>query len=504
MGDKMRKLKVLAITMALCTFAGSGFAKDKLLLDEKAYISEVQIVNGIEVKYRVYTNKVYVEKPVDKEYQAMNIYVPEAYYNEETINGYNADTAPIFMPNMVGAYMPGKAGEPKLNEHNQPGPNAILTALSRGYVVASPSLRGRTLQKGKKYTGKAPACIVDYKAAVRYVRHNHDIIPGDNEKIISNGTSAGGALSALLGATGNAEDFTPYLKALGAAPERDDIFLTSAYCPITNLDKADAAYEWSFGNLTSIEKRKNLHWAAQGEKDNQPTSVPLTEEELEKSKLLKERFPAYVNSLGLKDESGRYLHLAPANLDNFSGYVGKFLLASAQRELDQGNNLGNAPWLTVENGKATKVDLAGYAEAIKRMKGVPAFDSADLSAPENGLFGDKKIDAKHFANFDMFSYDPKLTADSKTIQMLNPMEYIIPRTGRFAPHWRIRYGSIDKNTSLAIPVILATALRNRGVDVNFEVPWGVDHSGDYDLEELFDWIDSRCKAQDLKVEKTVS
>ena len=79
--------------------------------------------------------------------------------------------------------------------------------------------------------GKAPAFIVDYKAAVRYLRHNRKNLPaGDTEKIISNGTSAGGALSALLGATGNAEEYEPYLREIGAADERDDIFASNDYC----------------------------------------------------------------------------------------------------------------------------------------------------------------------------------------------------------------------------------------------------------------------------------
>ena len=101
-------------------------------------------------------------------------------------------------------------------------------------------------------TGRAPALIVDMKAAIRYLRWNKDLVPGDVEKIITNGTSAGGALSALAGATGNAKEYEPYLKAIGAAKARDDIFAASCYCPIHNLENADAAYEWLF------EKRDDL------------------------------------------------------------------------------------------------------------------------------------------------------------------------------------------------------------------------------------------------------
>lgn len=74
--------------------------------------------------------------------------------------------------------------------------------------------------------------------------------------------------------------------------------------------------------------------------------------------------------------------------------------------------------------------------------------------------------------------------------MLNPVRYI----GRAdtAPHWRIRHGTWDRDTAAAIPVILALLLRKGGYDVDFLLPWGLPHSGDYDLDELFAWIDGLC------------
>lgn len=80
------------------------------------------------------------------------------------------------------------------------------------------------------------------------MRYNAKTVPGDVEKIITNGTSAGGALSALAGATGNAKEYEPYLKAIGAAEEKDDIFAASCYCPIHNLEYADAT-------LTGYDKK---------------------------------------------------------------------------------------------------------------------------------------------------------------------------------------------------------------------------------------------------------
>ena len=61
------------------------------------------------------------------------------------------------------------------------------------------------------------------------------------------------------------------------------------------------------------------------------------------------------------------------------------------------------------------------------------------------------------------------------------------------------HGAFDRDTSLAIPVILATLLQNKGYQVDFCLPWGLPHSGDYDLKELFEWID--CLAKNQKSEK---
>ena len=43
---------------------------------------------------------------------------------------------------------------------------------------------------------------------------------------------------------------------MGAADERDDIFAASCYCPITNLENADKAYEWEFCGINDYHKMK--------------------------------------------------------------------------------------------------------------------------------------------------------------------------------------------------------------------------------------------------------
>ena len=233
--------------------AAAKQTKYSLKFNAKNYTKETLQLDGQAVAFRAYRNVVYVAKPASAAAESMSIFIPEAYFQKGgTVNGYTAKTAPIFLPNGVGGYMPGESKEPSASERMSGGANASLVALSKGYVVAAPAVRGRTTvgDDGKTYVGKAPALLVDYKAAVRYLRHNRHRLPaGNTDRIISDGTSAGGALSALLGATGNSKEYDAELRAVGAANERDDIFAAMAYCPITDLDHADMAYEWMFNGV---------------------------------------------------------------------------------------------------------------------------------------------------------------------------------------------------------------------------------------------------------------
>lgn len=94
----------------------------------------------------------------------------------------------------------------------------------------------------------APAGVTDLKAAVRFLRFCDESMPGDAERIFTFGMSGGGAQSALMGATGDSELYTPYLEQIGAVmDQRDAVYGSMCWCPITNLDTADESYEWMMG-----------------------------------------------------------------------------------------------------------------------------------------------------------------------------------------------------------------------------------------------------------------
>ena len=479
----------LLIILAGCT------TTQKITLDFNAgnFTVETAEVNGKTISFRAYKNIVYVANPVDTKYQSLNFYVPVEYYESKSIANYNAENAPIFFPNNVGGYMPAEAGLAGI-DRRQGSPNAILLALSKGYVVASPGARGRTLQDSTGiYYGKAPAVIVDLKAAVRYLKYNDKTMPGDANKIISNGTSAGGAVSVLLGASGNNNDYEPYLKKLGAANAPDNIFAVSAYCPITNLDNADIAYEWQFGEAKNYKKIEvsMLDYNVQ----RKEIAGMLTAEEIAISDKLKSLFPDYINSLNLKDKNGNALTLDENGNGSFRDWVASYIIASAQKALDKGNDLSSFNWLTIENNIVVAMDFPKYVQHTSRMKLPPAFDGLDLSSGENDLFGTEKIQAQHFTNFGIENSTKQGTlADQQIVKMMNPMYYIGTNGTVTARYWRIRHGTIDKDGSLATPVLLATKLQNEGYDVNLELPWETPHSGDYDLDELFEWIEKIIKS----------
>lgn len=353
--------------------------------------------------------------------------------------------------------------------------------------------------KEEKLTGRAPAIIVDMKAAIRYMRYNADVIPGDVEKIITNGTSAGGALSALAGASGNAKEYESYLKAIGAADERDDIFAASCYCPIHNLENADAAYEWLF-QKESVFHMMKFEMSPEGPKMI-PVAGALDEEQRKLSKELKAEFPDYVNSLHLKDDNGNELTLDKEGEGSFKDYVMSFVLASATKEradLDSqnklkglavpGSEIAEQNYITYTGNEATGIDADAYVAKITRMKPTPAFDSLSLNSPENEEFGDENVFARHFTRFSAeHSKVHGEMADADRIRLLNPTWFI--GTCDTTKNWRIRHGAFDRDTSIAIPVILASMLKNKHYNVDFALPWGLPHSGDYDLEELFAWID---------------
>lgn len=74
---------------------------------------------------------------------------------------------------------------------------------------------------------------------------------------------AGGALSAIAGASGNSKDYEPYLEAIGAAKERDDIFAASCYCPIHNPHEIGARFRYAKPAMSGKRRIRNRNGLCQ-------------------------------------------------------------------------------------------------------------------------------------------------------------------------------------------------------------------------------------------------
>ena len=320
-----------------------------------------------------------------------------------------------------------------MEEWAAPGGNSNVSsnadlALAAGYVVVSPGCRGRDNKAADgTYYGKAPAAIVDLKAAVRYIRHNKGILPGNADWIFSAGVSAGGALSALLGASGNSPLYDSYLKEIGAADADDNIFASACFCPITDLEHADRAYEWMYGTT--------------------PARSGLVDQEL--SKQLKAFYAEYQASLNLKGKNG----FGTITADNYDKYLLQYyLIPSANKYLkgltDEKRNeyLANNKWITWTDNGAT-FTFADYVAHVGRMKGLPAFDDFDMKQPEPNLFGNKTTDARHFTNFSLRqatgNKNAEIDSELKTVvNMMNAMYFIGQNNSGCAQYWWLRHGTI--------------------------------------------------------------
>lgn len=404
---------------------------------------------------------VYCAKPQATEYESLAVYVPGAYMQgvknpdgtytcqinpKAKVGNYTAATAPVVMPVNTGGYAAQKAP----SSYDGTG---LSTYLSQGFVYVYAGCRGRsngTNPDGTAYDGGAPWGVTDLKAAVRYLRYNDSLIPGNKNRIFTFGHSGGGAQSALMGATGDSEMYMPYLSSIGALmkdrqgkPLSDTIDGAMCWCPITNLTQADLSYEWMMGQFSSEGTRAYGTWTRSLSRD------------------MARAYADSLNRMGLRDEQGNVLTLTQSesgiymagpyydylkmtietSLNNFlkdnqfplttrqndfhvdgafpgqgvqtgapvgmlpggpTGPVGGgkdevHTYNSAKEYIDALN--GDNPWITYDEktNTATISSVEAFVEHMKQAtKSVGAFDDLQKAQAENLLFGNGQNDALHF------------------------------------------------------------------------------------------------------------
>jgi acetyl esterase/lipase len=533
--SRKRLLGGLALVVACAGPAPVAAAHhNPLAFDPGAYTTLTVTVDGQPLTVRAYSELCYVANPVAAAaqqpgfggtitiantrcgYQSMNVFVPE---------GANQRTPIYFAVNNAGwmaSYIRASIAEGRA--YNSATSN-VGAALKAGYVFVDVASRSRGLVGADgSAPGKAPAAAVDAKAAVRYLRLNDRAMPGSAERIVVNGTSGGGALAAILGASGNSREYYPYLAQIGAAgisrghsTLRDDVFAVNAYCPITDLGNADLSYEWLFNVLgTRTDTNQN------------PTPATAAE--------IAARFGAYEASLGLRDGHSRltaatmldtirrevirsaetYLRANPANT----------IPALGENFVIQGGGPPGTPpttrtyvndWIDVDNAadRVRSVDMKHYLDFVatqQALKPAPAFDQVGvngLMGGETNLFGATN---QPYVNFTQYSWDhnsvagdgsglddtgltwaryirkPSTIVDDQA-RLIDPMAFI-GTDADTAPNWYVRHGTRDRDTSFIVSINLDRALEaDRQVDdVDYRLAWNQPHGGNYDVPEAMAWI----------------
>ena len=454
----------------------------------------------------------YCEKPADESYEKLSVFVPAAYMDAEDNgdgtftcklsesgmkNGYSAATAPIVMPIDTPGYFASKAWtEEMMGEMMGYASEQINEYTSHGFVFIHPGCRG--IDEG------VPSGVTDLKAAIRYVRYCDDVIAGDAENIFVYGMSGGGAQAAILGASGDSELYDPYLEQIGAVQGVSDAVAGSMdWCPITDLDTANAEYEWMMGST----------------RPERPAEEKAISDGLAKA------FVEYVNSAGFTDKDGNALTLTESKdgiyqAGSYYDYIKSVIETSLNNYLSDTdfsdpelhNSYGSAQnyikdlnsdgkWIDYNEStkKATITSIADFSKNCKPASElIVAFDPPNS---QNCLFGYGDGKGAHFDKIltDVLTglnseYAAGYIADLKKtdslgssveyrVNMYTPLYYLMKTRDGFgksnvAKYWRIRTGIEQTNTSVTTEVNLALALEKyEGVkSVDFETVWAQGHT----------------------------
>ena len=503
----------------------------------------------------------YCANPASTTYETLGIYVPGEYMTctqgsstySCSINtsgkkgSYTALNAPFVMPINTSGYSAQKA--PTSYSYS-----TVSTFLAEGLIYVYAGCRGRYegSETSDSYYSGAPWGVTDLKAAIRFLRYNSDLIPGDLDRFYTFGHSGGGAQSCLMGVTGNSDLYNDYLEKIGAAMEdangneiKDNIKGSQCWCPITNLDTADAAYEWNMGQ-----------YASSGTRASGTFTKSLSDD-------LTAKYVEYVNNLKLKDPDGNELTLTSTNEGTYYNYLKSVIEESLNNFLadttfpytpssSSGGPGGGPPslrhletyetaadyisslnsdeeWIIYDSstGNYSISSIETFVNHCKSAtKDVGAFDDLSKSQAENKLFGisystytkhfdsimanlltDKSSTYSSLTNWDS-SYPTDYTNDlsvtdtlGKTIKervnMYNPMYYLHSyydgyQSSDVADYFRINTGITQGDTSSVVEMNLFLALTNYGKNVVFTTVWEKGHteaerSGDAE-DNFISWI----------------
>lgn len=470
-----------------------------------------------------YEGVCYIGNVVDPKRQRMNICFPAAYMDGGTVNGYTAKTAPVLFFVPGGGFRMHGLMDPALDELG-------LMALKRGFVVAAPDIRGcedcyvDVDGDGEpEFTGTAPAQLVDLKAALRFLRYNQDVLPGNFSRVVATGGSSGGAMTSLLAASGNTPRIKKYLEQAGAADAPDDIQAAIPFCGPGDLIHADMAYDWIFGRFiyeADMVEAKNMWGIVEaspviGKDEN---GNPIMRINYSAGETAYDYYTVYAKMFVdeyLKGELGvteaqyvaRFMgYLLPAYLKHRANNPGEcendyFFFDSYEAYLAAGNP--KDPYYdecAYPAGGYINFDLFRASTAKAAFKGSPSFDKlkkSDMLKYENALFGDLKSGGCNFTAYGAAHSDlglGVLPGDvAERVVNQNPLSYIGDPECDCAKHWIVGHGTWDGDIPVTLSMDIVEKLKATGVtDVDFWLVVNGGHGGgegEAAKSRMLDWAE---------------
>jgi len=277
------------------------------------------------------------------------------------------------------------------------------------------------------------------------------------------------------------------------------------WCPITNLDMANGAYEWNMGKTRSN----------------------LSDTDLNISKALSRVYAEYVNTIGFVHPStGEKLELK-ATSDGYyqSGSYYEYVIEVINDAVSRYNKYNGA---NIEQYGTTDAGALGsfagkYKKATKSMAAFDAYDGVSRTSAANLLFDPAGV----WSHYDKYlagivaEYAPEYKSafdedlalvdgcgnDLDTrLAMYTPLYYLIDNdtyyaggagSSTVASHWRIRSGIEQGDTALCTEINLALGLLKSGIkDVDFATVWGQGHTQAEDSgsgsSNFIAWVENCC------------
>jgi len=440
------------------------------------------------------------------------------------VNGqtYTASTAPVVINT-------GAAGYGSQKSYAASGARAAY-----GYINVSCGNRGKqdsvTDANGVvTYTGDAPSCLVDQKAAARYVKYNILLgnLPGSVDHFVSTGGSGGAAHASMFAATGNNPAFYDYLAeagAVGVYKTEDGGYSTTVTIDDVDYKLSDGA--WGSIAYSTISSLYEADMALGFEYYLNADYSFKTAFQKQLAQYLSESYMEYINSQALSvdeaaagfdlDGDGQLNSVIDLTIEHdidaypeTNGYYGTYLdlyLAEFTENLQWYiDNLDYAEgWTWFDENGAAVSDLAGFDKATAFIEGRYAKATSGMGGPggppggpggPGGPVGTPGAgtsqsasgagtDSRNYSSYEEMVAEYKADIEEvyagdrfgkNTVELYNPVQYI-GADGTDDPVWtKIIMGGSEGDISMFNSLNLRIAWLNAGTDAELQWQWNGGH-----------------------------